>query len=131
MRNAATSGVLREHVDTATPPPEVTRVDYGREGHDLVVTVSMTPRPHRGEVAVVRDGDALLVVSTADGALVTTVPVDHAVRWDRLRVDATTEGLRMRAPFAGPRPLRVTPRTRPRGLWHRTRARVRRILARR
>lgn len=123
-----TAGVFREYVRTDPQTPQVTRVDYGREGHELVVTVSMTPRPPMGEIAVVRDGAALLVLS-ADGALLTTVPVDRAVRWDGLHVSDSPEGLRMRVPFAGTRPIRVATHARPRSVWHRIRARVRRSLA--
>lgn len=114
--------------DSANPlTPQVTRVDHGRHGSDCVVTVAMTPPPTMAEVAVVRDGEGFLVLSAATGSLLASVRVDTPVRWAGLRAESASEGIRVRIPLRGPRPIRVAPRARPQSVWHRIRARMRRV----
>lgn len=95
------------------PSSAVTRVDQWYEGPYLLVDVRLGPhvRPH--QVALIGDGARLTLLSRPGAAVLHTVSADRPVLWERLETRSRPDGLFVRAPVAGPHPVRPAPRRRP------------------
>lgn len=131
---APRSGVRTDHV----PGTEVVRIDQGREGGLHLVEARVGPPGDPSRVALVRDGERLLLVSRSSGALLHAVTFRDPVAWERMRVRRAGDRLTVRVPRLGPAPARVAPHPRPGSggarpiprAWDRARERLSRLARR-
>ncbi|MFD6095824.1 Hsp20/alpha crystallin family protein [Nocardiopsis flavescens] len=103
------SGAPRAGTRTVHDAPEVLRVDQGSEDGAHLVEVRFGPRTDASQVALVRDGHRLLLVSRPDGALLREIAFPGPVVWDRMEVRYTGGLLTVRAPEAHRSPVPVRP----------------------
>lgn len=103
------TGAPRAGARPVHAPPEVVRVDQGSENGSHLVEVRFGLRTDASQVALVRDGHRLLMVSRPDGALLREIAFLGPVAWDRMEVRYTEGLLTVRAPEAHRSPVPVRP----------------------